>query len=422
MVSDSNAVSRRCVLLGTGAGVVGLSACSTGTPGSAPAAAGSPIGGESAAPAGERSSFSPDNCQPGIADPAPTFVAMCAFNLVPHATVELVTRLLRLWTEDSRSLMSAQAPLADPEPELAHLGQELTITVGLGPGFFAVPGLAEHKPEWLAQVPPFSIDQLQPGWTGGDLVVQVCGDDHLAVSHAARTLRRSGRSMVTPAWVQRGFRSPGPGAIAAAKARGEEPPLARNAFGQVDGTINLSPHSAKVDAAALWLTAEDAPAWLVGGTSMVVRRIAMDLAGWDRTARPAREETIGRTLATGAPLTGGSTTDAADFGARYSNGALVIHDHAHMRRAHQADPALRMLRRGYTFEQDGEFDDPHGTGLIFVAFQRDFEKQFVAVQRTLAQHDLLNEWTTPIGSAVAVVPPRPGPGEFLAQGLVDLVR
>ena len=44
-------------------------------------------------------------------------------------------------------------------------------------------------------------------------------------------------------------------------------------------------------------------------------------------------------------------------------------------------------------------------GLIFAAYQRDIARQFVPIQQRLADKDLLNEWITPIGSAVFAVPP-----------------
>lgn len=72
----------------------------------------------------------------------------------------------------------------------------------------------------------------------------------------------------------------------------------RNLFGQVDGTVQ--PDVAGLDADLLW-SLDGAPAWLRGGSSVVVRRIEMDLDGWDRVDRLSRENSIGRRLATGAP-------------------------------------------------------------------------------------------------------------------------
>ena len=46
-------------------------------------------------------------------------------------------------------------------------------------------------------------------------------------------------------------------------------------------------------------------------------------------------------------------------------------------------------------------------------------RQFLPVQRRLAEADLLNLWTTPVGSAVfAVLPRAPLPGEILGEALL----
>ena len=47
----------------------------------------------------------------------------------------------------------------------------------------------------------------------------------------------------------------------------------------------------------------------------VLRRIAMDLDKWDAVDRVGRENTIGRTLDPGAPLTGGRERDPLDLDA-----------------------------------------------------------------------------------------------------------
>ncbi|WP_416428886.1 hypothetical protein [Paenarthrobacter nicotinovorans] len=57
------------------------------------------------------------------------------------------------------------------------------------------------------------------------------------------------------------------------------------------------------------------------------------------------------------------------------------------------------------------------SGLIFVSYQADVERQFVPIQRRLDELDLLNEWTTPVGSAVFVIPPGCEPGGFTGDEL-----
>src|SRR5660397_218747 len=48
------------------------------------------------------------------------------------------------------------------------------VTVGFGPGLFDKAGMAAEKPAWLAQLPAYPIDRLEPQWSEGDVVVQVC--------------------------------------------------------------------------------------------------------------------------------------------------------------------------------------------------------------------------------------------------------
>jgi dye decolorizing peroxidase len=64
--------------------------------------------------------------------------------------------------------------------------------------------------------------------------------------------------------------------------------------------------------------------------------------------------------------------------------------------------------------------NPEGTpdvGLLWTAYQRDIDAQFLPVQRRLDELDLLNQWTLPIGSAVFAIAGGVSEGENLAQAL-----
>jgi deferrochelatase/peroxidase EfeB len=52
-------------------------------------------------------------------------------------------------------------------------------------------------------------------------------------------------------------------------------------------------------------------------------------------------------------------------------------------------------------EELGELD----AGLFFICFQRDPERQFVAIQRRLGSADALNEYIKHTGSAIFAIPP-----------------
>lgn len=416
MSDSASSLRRRSFLASVGGGVVaggvGGFAVHRAMSGETAETAQGEAGPSASSPTSASVAESPSSHQVGIADEALDVATLMAFDVADSATVDDARRVMRVWTEDAAKLMAATAPLADPEPELIS-PTPLTITLAIGPGFFTKLDLGDHKPDWLSQLPSFSIDKLEDRWSGGDLLLQVCGDDPAAVSHAVRALSTSGLSLVTPRWSQRGFRGP---TRAQRQAMGHG--HVRNAFGQVDGTVNVD-STTDVGKRALWLTSTDgAPGWLDGGTTMVVRRIAMDMTGWDRTSRPVREKTIGRKLSDGAPLTGGTAEDMGNFDKVGGDGKPVIPHDAHMRRARAGDDSLRILRRGYSYETDNAEQDKNGTGLIFIAFQRDLETQFIATQRALAESDALNEWTTPIGSAVFAVPRAPSAGEYYLQDLL----
>jgi dye decolorizing peroxidase len=146
----------------------------------------------------------------------------------------------------------------------------------------------------------------------------------------------------------------------------------------------------------------------------------MNLDTWDEVDRGAREFAVGRRLDTGAPLTGEREHDEPDFAAKDRLGFPTIHDLAHIRRARAADPGERIFRRGYNY--DVPSTDPGSvseSGLVFISFQADVSRQFTPMQERLAKADLLNIWTTPIGSAVFAVPPGCAPDGYIGETLLE---
>ncbi len=403
---------RRAVLLG-GVGAVagaGLAAgCSAANPGAnttgGPASVGT--GGFGAPGPGRTVAFRGEH-QAGVVTPPPPFATVIGLALAEGADRDTCRRLMRVLTDDVEALASARPPVTDLEPELAEVPSMLTVTVGVGPGFYAAADLGADRPDWLRPLPHFAIDRLEDRWGQSDLVLQVCADSPVAVAHAQRRLVVGVDPLARQVWVQRGFREP---------LTDQRPGLPfRNLFGQVDGTVQ--PDVAGDESGALWLGAS-APRGLAGGTSMVVRRIAMDLERWDRVDRTARENAIGRDLRTGAPLTGGSPSAPPDLTATDAIGFHVIDDASHVRRAMATEPHERILRRPYSFDDVPAPGSRSDSGLLFISFQADPVRQYVPIQRRLAEADLLNLWTTPVGSAVYAVLPGPRPGEHLAQELLD---
>lgn len=245
--------------------------------------------------------------QAGVDTPAQTHAVFLALDLKPDADRERIQRMLRLLTDDAARLTQGRATLADTEPELAAAPARLTVTFGFGPELVRRVDPA-RMPDWLRPLPAFEIDRLQDEYSHGDLLLQLCGDDPVSLAHARRMLLKDTRAFTTLRWVQTGFRS----------ARGSHPggTTMRNLFGQVDGTSNPSPDTAHLER-VVWGQGEGPlplTPWLEGGTSLVLRRIAMQLDTWDELDRPAKEQVIGRRLDTGAPLTGREEHDEPDLG------------------------------------------------------------------------------------------------------------
>lgn len=339
--------------------------------------------------------------QAGITTEPPAVASFVGLDLRAGADRSALTRILRLWTEDGHRLTQGEPALADTEPELAFAPSRMTVTVGLGAGAFAAAGLEGSRPRWLRPLPEFSIDRFDGSWPATDLILQVCSDDAVALSHAVRVLTKNVRSMASVAWIQRGFRT----------SRGAAPDGAtmRNLMGQLDGTVNPKP----VDFDALvWDDGAEQP-WLAGGTSMVLRRIRMEMDTWDEVDPPLRNLVMGRTQSAGAPLTGTTEHDVPDFAATDEYGITIIPPASHVARAHQRTPDEQFLRRSYNY------DEPPELGLIFATYQRDVDRQFTPVQRRLAEQDALNEWTTPVGSAVYAILPGVRPGGYLGSTLLE---
>lgn len=344
--------------------------------------------------------------QAGIATDPPGHAAFVGFDLHPGTDRDDIIGLLKIWTDDAARLTQGRPALADTEPELALRPARLTVTVGFGPEVFAVAGLDPQRPAWLKPLPAYSIDRLDPAYTGAHLLLQICADEATTVSHAVRVLSKHVKSLVGVRWVQRGFRN---------AAKGQ---TMRNLMGSVDGTVNIAPGTPDFDR-LVWDDGATQP-WLAGGTSMVLRRIAMNLETWDELDKDGRAITVGRTVNTGAPLSGGGEFDEPDFAVTDQYGIPLIPPSSHIARAHHAHDGERFLRRGFNYDDAPTPGQLSNSGLLFASFHRDIDAQYLPVQQRLAEFDALNQWTTPVGSAVFAIPPGvPGPGGYLGQQLFE---
>lgn len=360
--------------------------------------------------------------QAGVDTPMQAHGIFIGLNLNADTDGDRIAAMMRLLTDDAARLTQGRGALADLDEELAAAPARLTITFGFGAEIFSRTNSA-LKPSWLKPLPEYSIDQLDPEYTGGDLLIQIQGDDAISVAHARRMLLKDARAFASVAWTQTGFTH--------ARASHPDDTTTRNLFGQVDGSANPTRGSDTAERIVWGVGAgdgrgtKDLRPWIENGTSVVIRRIAMDLDEWDELDRLMQEDVMGRKLGSGAPLTGSKEHDEPDFDAVGPAGFPVISDISHIRRAQTSDSDEAMFRRSFNYDDPPTTSESavHGqtrvsaSGLIFVAFQCDVEQQYVPIQNRLAESDHLNLWTIPIGSAVFAIPPGCQEGGFIGEEL-----
>lgn len=391
------------------------------------------------------------NHQAGIATPQQTHLVIASFDVTAENQSALVG-LLRQWTEAAARLTAghrAEVPSASPSDPPSDSGDvlglgpgRLTLTFGFGPGLFEKNGkdrygLAAKRPAALVDLPRFNGDQLESAYVGGDLCVQACADDSAIAFHAIRQLARiaapndsasgyGGKQAgaataydakpgaATLRWLQTGFLPGYPSA--------DTP---RNLFGFKDGTQNPGrPFPAERSngkttgngslEGAVWV-GDEGPDWMSGGSYLVVRRIRMALQHWDNTPLSFQEQVFGRKKTSGAPLSGGDEFAPLDLTAVDKDGNPVIADNAHVRLGSAAaNDGARILRRAYSYNdglkmiaerwppwrQGLEYD----AGLIFIAFQRDPRSGFIKIFDKMSKFDMLNQFTTHIGSGIFACP------------------
>lgn len=96
----------------------------------------------------------------------------------------------------------------------------------------------------------------------------------------------------------------------------------------------------------------------------------------------------------------------------------TIPPNAHARLVNpRANGGLTVLRRGYSYDQGTGADGRADVGLLLLLYQRDPRRQFIPLQRHLAQHDALSRFTQTIASGIFAIPPGAQPGHAIAHHL-----
>jgi deferrochelatase/peroxidase EfeB len=364
--------------------------------------------------------------QAGITTPSQKFISIAAFDVTADHVKDL-QRLLRDWSALSAQMMAAkpwdgsqqevQFPPVDTGEQVGLQPAKLTITIGFGASLFEKEGkdrfgLASRKPQGLTTMPKFHGDLLQEMTTHGDLIVQACADDPIICFHAIRNLAKASRGLAHLRWQQAGQWGMKP----------EGTP--RNLFGFKDGTNNPDIHDIDIMSRNVWMDgSRDEPAWLKGGTYMVVRRIQMRIETWDQVSYKEQEGIMGRQKPSGAPMDGKNEFDQPEFSRDPEGKVTALDSHVRLSnpRNGEASERERILRRGFNFMNGLDTVGRVDAGLLFICFNRSIQKQFEPIQRRLTDRkmpDQLLAYTQTTGGGYYVIPPgAKSASSYIGEGL-----
>ncbi len=305
------------------------------------------------------------------------------------------------------------APPEDTGEAIGLPASGLTLTFGFGPSLFSAHpslGLSAKRPAALVDLPKFAGDNLDPATTGGDLCVQACAQDPQVAVHAIRNLARIGFGTAAVRWSQLGF-----GRTSSTSTAQATP---RNLFGFKDGTANLKAEDTSAVDQHVWVQPGDGSDWMTNGSYLIARRIRMNIETWDRGSLHEQEDIIGRTKATGSPLSGGEEFTNPDFSMKGATGPIIPVD-SHVSVVHpDHNNGAQLLRRGYNFVDGSDKLGRLDAGLFFLAYVRDPRNSFIPMQAKMAKEDAMMEYLQPVGSGIWAVPPGvKDDREFIGSGL-----
>ncbi len=358
--------------------------------------------------------------QAGILTPAADFSVLVALDSLAAGQAELMTALQALSSrarELTRGGQTVVSELDAPPFDSGTLGtviapDGLTVTIGFGASLFdGRYGLGSRRPAHLTEMRAFPHDELDPARTGGDVLLQLAAGHQDTVAHALRELLKSVRGQLAPRWTVAGFQG---------AKRGPNPHSSRrNHFGFRDGTSNPDVTDPKVMDRLVWAAPGGGePGWTANGTYQVVRAIRMHVEFWDRVGLQEQEEMIGRERDTGAPLGGTEEFENPRFDLDPKGERIGLE--AHIRLANPREPKTidqRILRRGWNYSDGFDADGQLNVGLLFVAFNQDIGRQFVAIQERLNEEPMV-DYITPEGGGYFFAPAAArNAGDWVGSGL-----
>jgi deferrochelatase/peroxidase EfeB len=377
----------------------------------------------------QRESFDGSH-QAGILTPAPAQATFAALDSIAPDRVTLQVALEALSQRARELTVGGPVPetISGPPPALLEpdappadsgiLGpvnapDVLTVTIAFGASLFdGRYGLSARRPGELIRMPAFSVDDLNPAESHGDLLLQICAHQRDTVTHTLRELLRTVRGSLQLRWTIDGFSS---------AARGPTPHNnPRNLFAFRDGTANPPTNDEKLMDELVWVRSGE-PSWAIGGTYQVVRIIRMHVEFWDRVGLNEQERMIGRIRASGAPI--GGTSEFEDPRYDLDPDGKRIPLTAHIRTANPRTPATadqRILRRGFNFTRGFDAAGALNQGLVFVAFNQSPARQFRTIQTRLLTEPMI-DYITPVGGGYFFAPPgAKGEADFVGSGIFSV--
>jgi deferrochelatase/peroxidase EfeB len=358
--------------------------------------------------------------QAGILTPQRDQATYAALDVIAPDRARLIQGLQQLSARArdlSQGTSFGPGEVDDPPPDSGTLGTTiapdgLTVTIAFGASLFdGRYGLADRRPAGLVTMPNFPDDDLDPARSHGDVLVQITANRRDTVVHTLRELLRPARDVFSLRWTLDGFQS---------ADRGPTPTAARrNLFGFRDGTSNPDPSDDALMRRLVWADGTgDEPGWTAGGTYQVVRAIRMHVEFWDRVGLREQEGMIGRRRDDGAPIGGKTEQQDPRFDLDPKGDRIGLD--AHIRLANPRTPGTddqRILRRAFNyhrgFDPAGQLDQ----GLIFVAYNRDIERQFATIQKRLGDEPMV-DYITPVGGGYFFAPAgTSGPTDWVGSGL-----
>lgn len=366
--------------------------------------------------------------QAGIVNPRPATGIIASFDAIAETPADLEDLLRRL-TARIAFLMTGGTPTELdsklPPSDSGILGpvikpDNLTVTVSLGASLFEKrPWLLPFKPTALRRMPEFTNDALVASLCHGDIALQFCANTQDTNIHALRDILKTLSDRMVLKWKQDGHVP-----IVPPRADGRHD-SARNFLGFLDGSANPDSSNQTAMDEIVWINpGEGEPEWATHGTYQAVRIIRNFVERWDRTPLGEQEKIMGRQKNNGAPLSGGShESDMPNF-ASDAEGKKTPLD-SHIRLANPRTAASRpnlILRRPFNYSNGATASGQLDQGLLFICYQANLERGFIAVQNRL-NGEPLEEYIKPFGGGFFfVLPGAPNEDNYLGEQLLAAVR